>query len=87
MQNNITLPVVDLESQLAASQAELAAARATIASLQRQLRLRVEAISFTVVCVAPRGDFDEPTRRRGPAVIRREPIAKVIDVPYVEVRP
>lgn len=51
---------VDLEQRLVAACDEIAAARATIASLRRQLALRVEAFSFTAVCV----DLDEPTRRR-----------------------
>lgn len=79
----------DLERRLSASQAELAAARAQVASLLRQLTLRVEAMSLTVVC----GD-DEPTRRHGPTATdrfdeptrRREPVTKVLNVPYVEVR-
>lgn len=77
MDNNthICATTADLERRLAASQAELAAARAQVASLQRQLTLKVEAFAFAVV-VAP---------RRQPAVIRREPITKVM--PCVEVQP
>lgn len=55
--------------------AELAAARAQVASLQRQLTLKVEAVAFAVVA-AP---------RRRPHVIRREPITKVM--PCAEVQP
>ncbi len=81
-------PIAD---ETAALRAELSAARATIASLERQLALKIDSVSFTVARVPPPGcapeDFDEPTVRRRPAVVRREPITKVIDVPRVEVRP
>lgn len=69
--------------------AELSAAKATTASLHRQLALKVEAFSFTVQVVAPaepvdQADFDEPTRQRRPAIIRREPVTKVLAVPGVQ---
>jgi len=74
-------PATDTDSL----RAELSAARATIASLQRQLKLRIESV--TVVCVAPTGD-DEPTRRGKPyaSTVRREPVTKAFDVPCMEVR-
>jgi hypothetical protein len=119
MDNNthICVTTADLERRLAASHAELSAARAQVASLQRQPTLRVEAVAFAVVaapehpgCVYPAGqrchgedrcqfparcervatmpsEFSEQTRRRAPAVIRREPVTKVHVVPCVEVQP
>lgn len=50
---------------------DLTAARATIASLQRQLRLRIEAVSFTALAEQV-SEFDAPTVRRRPAIVRRE---------------
>lgn len=84
----------DLEQRLAACQAELAAALAKIAALQRQATIRIQAFTLAVLVVeapadaAPaRSTFAEDTVRRRPAVIRREPRTEVIDVPCVEVRP
>lgn len=93
MDNNthICAATADLEKRLAASQAELSAVRAQVASLRRQLTLRVEAAAFAVVVAAPPppppSEFSEPTRRRAPAVIRREPITKVHVVPCVGATP